>query len=337
MKPICVGRWVLAASFLLAACAGPLESRPADAAGPEQLQITARPVTLDPRDPGRTQVGRLVFRGGVSLTANDGRFGGMSDFDISEDGTRLTAISDRGFWLEAALAYDEGGAISGLGDARLGMLLNLGGRRQPGLSGDAEGLSRAPDGSFFVSYERRSRIWLYPAAEPPFSRTPRIVPPPPGAARIPENGGMEALVRLPGGRLFVLTEDFTNDRGETVGWIGDGRTWQTLSYVPGPDFKPTGAARLPDGDVLVLERRFTRLGVPGARITRVRAEDIEAGARLVGDELALIEPPLALDNFEGIVAREGPDGRTLVYLLSDDNYFFLQRTLLLSFELPSGP
>jgi hypothetical protein len=326
----------MAVLLLLAACSGPLDSRPADAAGPEPVRITARAVTLDPRDPERTRIGKLVFRGGVSLTGNDGRFGGWSDLDISEDGTRLTAISDRGFWLDAKVEYDAQGAVAQLYEARLGDLLNLGGRRQPGLAGDAEGMSRAPDGSFFVGYERRHRIWLYPAAEPPFSRSPRVVPPPPDVRRIPENGGMEAIVRLPGGRLFVLTEEFTDRTGDTVGWIGDGRTWQKLTYVPGQDFKPTGAARLPDGDVLVLERRFTRLGVPGARIVRLKAEDIQPGARLAGSELALIEPPLALDNFEGIAARRGSEGQTLIYILSDDNYFFLQRTLLLSFELAPG-
>lgn len=329
------GRWPLAVLLVLAACAAPLDPKPAGAADPEPVQITARPLTLDPRNSEHTRIGKLVFRGGMSLTANDGRFGGWSDFDISEDGTRLTAISDRGFWFDATVEYDAHGAVTQLHEARLGQLLNLGGRRQPGLAGDAEGMSRAPDGSFFVSYERRHRIWLYPAAEPPFSRSPRVVPPPPEARKIPENGGMEAIIRLPGGRLFALTEELTDDSGDTVGWIGDGRTWQKLTYVPGQDFKPTGAARLPDGDILVLERRFTRLGVPGARIARIKADDIRPGARLVGSELALIEPPLTLDNFEGITARRGPEGQTFIYVLSDDNYFFLQRTLLLSFELPS--
>ena len=36
---------------------------------------------------------------------------------------------------------------------------------------------------------------------------------------------------------------------------------------------------------------------------------------------------------EGIDARRGPDGETLIWLISDDNYSFLQRTLLLLFRL----
>jgi hypothetical protein len=40
-----------------------------------------------------------------------------------------------------------------------------------------------------------------------------------------------------------------------------------------------------------------------------------------------------IDNMEGIAVRRGPKGETLLYLISDDNFSPLQRTLLLMFEL----
>lgn len=333
MKQKLLGRWFLAASFWLAACAAPTEVGSADLAGPDPIQITVREVPLNQQNTTQSRIGRLIYRGGLSLTANDSRFGGWSDVDISESGVRLTAISDRGFWFDADLAYDEQGNLKALDDGRLGLLRNLAGRPQPGLVGDAEGLGRAPDGSFFVSYERRHRIWLYPAVEPPFSQPARIVPMPRESAEIPENGGIEAIARLPGGRLFALTEEFYTDSGLNIGWVGDGRTWSRLTYQAGPDFKPTSAASLPNGDVFILERRLTKFGVPGARIVRLSADEIRPGARLQGTQLALIELPLTLDNFEGITARPGPGDEVFLYLISDDNYFFLQRTLLLMFEL----
>jgi hypothetical protein len=42
---------------------------------------------------------------------------------------------------------------------------------------------------------------------------------------------------------------------------------------------------------------------------------------------------LTFDNMEGIDARRSEGGESLVYLLSDDNYSFLQRTLLLMFRM----
>jgi hypothetical protein len=326
-------RWPAPALFWLAACAGPLESAEAVAAGPEPIQVFMRPIALDTRDPSLDRVGKLIFRAGYSLTASDSRFGGWSDLDISEDGRRLTAISDRGFWFDAVLERRADGVVEAMTDARLGLLANLGGFRQRGLGGDAEGLTRTPEGGFLVSFERRHRIWLYPPADPPFSALPRALPMPADAVRMPANGGIEALVRLPGGRLLALSEDFRTDDGVNVAWLGDGRTWSRLGYAAGPDFKPTGAARLPNGDVLVLERRFSPMSVPGARIVRVKGETIRPGARLAGEEVARIEAPMTFDNFEGIATRVGPGEQVLVYVISDNNYFFLQRTLLMEFEL----
>ena len=50
-------------------------------------------------------------------------------------------------------------------------------------------------------------------------------------------------------------------------------------------------------------------------------------------EIARLAAPLVHDNFEGIATRRDGQGRTLVYLISDDNFHILQRTLLLMFEL----
>ncbi len=106
-----------------------------------------------------------------------------------------------------------------------------------------------------------------------------------------------------------------------------------LSYAKEGAFTPTGAARLPDGDVIVLERRFTLLGGLAARLLRLEAAALRPGAALGGRELARLGPPLSVDNMEGIATRRGPGGETLIYLISDDNFHPLQRTLLLMFEL----
>jgi len=304
----------------------------------DAVVIQAAPVALHPNEPGRQSLDRLVYRGGLVLSASDGRFGGLSDLQVSSDGTRLLAVSDRGYWVDGTLLYDAGGHLAGITSARLGSLLDFHGTPLRGLAGDAEGLAVYPDGSFLVSYERRHRLWLYPHSEPPFASPPRAVPLPRRAGSMPENGGIEALLRLSGGRLFALSEELMDGR-DHVGWIGDGIAWEELRYRAARDFKPTGMAQFPPGtthagDVLVLERRFTVLDGPGARIVRLRRGTIRAGVTLEGEELALLRQPVTIDNFEGISIARGRRGEALIYLLSDDNFSFWQRTLLLMFELP---
>ena len=54
---------------------------------------------------------------------------------------------------------------------------------------------------------------------------------------------------------------------------------------------------------------------------------------LNGEDLLRLDPPLRLDNFEGIAVQEDAAG-TLIYLISDNNFQPFQRTLLLQFRLP---
>ena len=42
---------------------------------------------------------------------------------------------------------------------------------------------------------------------------------------------------------------------------------------------------------------------------------------------------VTIDNFEGIAARQMPDGSVRLYVISDDNFSIIQRTLLLQFML----
>jgi hypothetical protein len=328
---VCAGALALLAVF----CAAALETaRAADA-----IPLTATPVALDPNDATRLAVGRLIYRGGLILESRDARFGGWSDLRVDPRAQRLTAISDHGFWLQATLVHAADGRLTSLADARLGPLIDPAGERVQGRLADSEGLAARPDGGFDVSFERQHRIWAYPPADPPFSKPPQPVPTPARLVTAPSNGGIEALTSLSDGSLMTLVEDL-KDGDENVGWIGDaaGRAWHELHYRAAPDFKPTALAEVPAGatfagDVLVLERRFTFLDGAGARIVRVPRADIRDGAHLQGEVLAQIQPPLTIDNFEGLSAVPGPNGTLRLYIISDDNYTVLQRTLLLMFDL----
>jgi hypothetical protein len=59
------------------------------------------------------------------------------------------------------------------------------------------------------------------------------------------------------------------------------------------------------------------------------------GMRLEARVLLTLAPPLLADNFEGI-ATTSEGGRTMVWIISDDNHENFQRTLLVKFALPKG-
>ena len=70
------------------------------------------------------------------------------------------------------------------------------------------------------------------------------------------------------------------------------------------------------------------------RLSLISARQIKPGARMLDVELARLAPPYTVDNFEGLAVFPDKRGGTIIYILSDDNFNPLQRTLLLQFRLP---
>jgi hypothetical protein len=297
--------------------------------------VTASSVPLHPAQPSHKRTGRLLYRGGLVLSSPDKRFGGLSDLIVSAEGSRLLAVADTSYWFKASLTYDSRGDLSGLANTVMTSMRGLDGKPLKGKAGDAEGLTAdvpgQPDGIVFVSFEGDSRIWRYDVSKS-LSAVPSEIPIGDWAKTLPGNGGMEALVRLPSGGLLALSEYGESPGGGFIGAI-ENRGTEILSVVERPPFRSTSAAVSGD-DILLLERRFSMLGGMGTGIRRIPLRIVQGGARLDGEVIAdLSYQDANIDNMEGIAVRTGPKGETLIYLISDDNYSPLQRTMLLMFEL----
>jgi hypothetical protein len=83
----------------------------------ERIEVASKPVPLNPSDPRQDKVGSLTYRGGLALTSSHPRFGGLSSLRLSEEGARITFVSDEGSWLTAQLVHDDLGHLVGLADA----------------------------------------------------------------------------------------------------------------------------------------------------------------------------------------------------------------------------
>jgi hypothetical protein len=310
------------------------------------IEVRSSRVALDPEQPHVMRLGGLAYRGGLRLGADTSSFGGFSGLIASADGTRLIAISDRGAWLTARLDHDEKGWLTGLGDADLeDMALPM-----SDSVFDPEALLPGADGALLVATERDHRLLRYAddrARTDPFTldahelsrRVPAALRLDADFSMMPANAGIESLAHLADGRLLAIEE---GPDGETDGishaWlIGPDGESASLGYQRANNFRPTDAASLPSGDVLVLERRYTTVGGVAARLKLAPAAAIEPGAVLEGVELATLIPPVSVDNMEALAVYER-DGEIRLVVLSDDNFNPLQRTLLLEFALlPDAP
>ncbi len=306
---------------------------PGATAAAEPLELTARAVPFDATDPERERAGKLVWRGGIEIASPDPRFGGLSGLLVSGDGTELTAVSDEGYWFAARLAYDQAGRLIGIEGRATGALHGPGGAHlQRKKDRDSESLALLYDGSAAVAFEREHRLWRYPPAANPLAGRPVPLPAPPELESLRSNSGIEGLATLSDGALFALAEG-RREAAESPAYLLRDGTWSSLRYRRHGTFRPTGAATLPGGDLLIVERRFNIIDGVGVRLRRIAAARIVPGALLEGEVIAALAAPLTVDNFEGVAARRAAGGETLVYLVSDDNFKPVQRTLLLMFAL----
>lgn len=301
-------------------------------ASAEPVRLLSRSIPLNEHDLTQTTVGSLEYRGGLWIESTHASFGGFSALGTSASGSRLTALSDHGYRLELNPVYDARGWLTDVAEADLSPLADTDGSVFASkFARDMESLTPGVNGEIIVSFERQHRLLIYS----PGDARPVSMPSPDGLAQAPLNGGIEALTLLADGRLLALTESLGGS-GERVGWISSVNGWSPLTYAVSDGYEPTGAATLPGGDVLILERFYTPATGAKARIRRIPESAIKPGATLNSLLLAEIRAPMSVDNMEGIAVRP-KGGKSVVYLISDDNFNTPeQRTLLLMFEMEEG-
>jgi hypothetical protein len=308
--------------------------------GGEPIHISSAGVPLQANDRDLTKVGRLRYLGGLFLTSTDRRFGGFSGLIISPDGKRLLAISDRAYWLSARLTYASG-ALSAVSDGVLAPILDAAGQPLKAPYFDSEALASlggfpldSPEGAVLVGFETRDRVDRYALGHDGFMARPVPVPMPEALKNAANNKALEGVARLPDGRLLAITERTLDAHGNMIGWIVEASgASMPLTLKRDAPYDLTDLALAPNGDIFALERRYSRVGGTGMRIRRIKPEALQAGAVLDGKVLAELDMDYSIDNMEGLAIRKSEGGKTILYVLSDDNYSAAERTLLLMFAL----
>jgi hypothetical protein len=192
------------------------------------------------------------------------------------------------------------------------------------------------DGQAWIAFERLNEIWRYATDSWKSDSHAR----PPAMRRWPKNAGGEGMVRLADGRFLLFSEAARRNDGTNEVLLVDGdpavpgTKMLSLGYRPPEGYRATDAALLPDGRLLILNRRFTVLEGVSAKLVVTQLPALVRGAIIAGQEIADLRPPISVDNMEAL-SLTVEDGHTIVWMASDDNFNPLQQTLLMKFELGS--
>ena len=301
-----------------------------DWSGIDRLPLLSRDAVVHasayvPADGWPRRVGSLTPIGAVSLRANDPAFGGFSALSVR--GGAATLLSDGGNYVQFAIRGDR------MATRAAGSLPQGPGTGWAKESRDTESLAVDPrSGRAWIGYERANAIWRYSAD---LRRAEAHVAP--AAMRDwPMNGGAESLVRLNDGRFVAIGEQARDGRArQALLFSGDPTAATTqlarFRYQPPAGFSPSDAAVLPNGDLLVLNRRFSKLRFH-AVLVRIAVGSIRGGATVRGTVIARWGPPLIGENCEGLaITRER--GRTMVWVVTDNDLAWYRPTLLIKFRL----
>lgn len=343
---------------------GPLRAKscPKDTAKTEGqvVSLSARPVPLQGINPSRKFIGHLSFVAGFHLVSPDKRFGGLSGIELLDDGN-LLAVSDQGDFVWLDLDADGVTPVR----ARIAAVHDAVGEPLRGkVEGDAEDIAYT-NGLALVSFEGDHRILAFDIAA--CGAAARGVPINFGIfgaldaafdrkhLKVGGNTGAEGFAITPDWFLFTGLESQS----------GGASPLSARAIEAAPEFDQTigsgappvvGLDIIPDGRdvrlfslhrstnalastvISLLETRFTRdmdqAGLPARVISEI---DERSRVRFVPERtrtLAQMNAFVTIDNFEGIAARQMPDGRVRLYVISDDNFSGRQRTLLMIYDVP---
>ena len=293
------------------------------------VRITATAIQIDPADPGRRTFGRVRYLAGWHLTSRQQPFGGYSALHV--EGDRFLALSDSGNLFRFRM--DRAGQVSDGSFSDLPAFPAYDGHRS---DRDSESMTMGPGGDIWIGFEGHNGILRYAKD---FTQLHSLAWPR-EMRNWSQNSGPEAMVRLTGGRFIVFAEGklVARDTRLALMFPGDPTMLRnrpfSFGYKPPRGYVATDAAELPDGRIIVLNRRFGIFEGFSMALAIVDTQAIKPGAQVTGEMIAEFKPPLNIDNMEGLsVTREG--GRTILWLISDDNQVPIERTLLLKFELLS--
>lgn len=265
------------------------------------------------------------FVGSKSIASENERFGGFSGLHVTDDGSKMISLSDRGTFLFADIIREEGIATE-VAIRQIVPVRQINGEETNGFTSDSEGLAIAKNGTLYVSFEGFHRVRSHAGIAAPAKNIPSH----PDFKGFQVNSAMEALAIDAKGALYTLPERSGKlDRPFPVYRFKNG-SWSRFSTIPRRgEFLMVGADFGPDGRFYVLERYFTWVG---GFATRVRSFQL-TGSTFADEQQHILSSVGTHDNLEGISVWRDANGKIRITMISDDNFQIFQRTELVEYRL----
>lgn len=282
--------------------------------------------------------GQLEFVGGIEFTSPNVHVGALSGLALIDGRSQIVAVTDTGFWFTAKIERDQKGRPVAFKNGRMAPLLDANGQAfEHKWISDAESII-VENGEALVSFERDNRVLRYRLDLEKFATLPKRLALNIGVESLRQNKGLETLVKASAnsalkGAIIVISERSMSSNKQIRGAIIEGPKKGRFTVKRKGKYDITDGDFLPNGDLLLLERRFNMANGIGMRIRRIKAGKIRPGASLKGKKLIKADISYQIDNMEGLSVTTDQEGQVYLSLISDNNHSLLQRNLYLEFKL----
>lgn len=304
------------------------------------ISLHAKPIPLSDRADADERIGRLRFRGMLALpNVNVGklRFAQLSALAWDDDDGVLYALADRGTLFHLQPILHDGT----LTDVKLLKAVSLvdpkTSKPLKGLRGDTEGLDiqhgrngRPGDAELIVSFERFPRIVRYRPDGTPIGD--HALPPALKNIRAyrDSNKALESVCVDDDYGVLTLPEAplKTSPTGVHSLYSTAGPVW---GYPAENENRVVALECLGNGRLLVLERDYGRVLWRALVSLKLLQLGPDSTVPLPVESVATLDSGkgFQIDNFEGLARHRA----NTFFMISDDNDLFIQRTLLMYFEL----
>ena len=264
--------------------------------------------------------------GFLNIDRNEKDYGGFSGIVTQNEGSEALVVTDKSFFFVLALQRDKEDSLTGYSVVRKGQILSSKGERLNGRNTDSESIVVDENNNYYISFESNHRIMMHAEV----GGKGVFMPKHPMFRKLSVNKGIEALAIDADNRLIAIPEKPPLGISDIPIFRLQNDKWEIIKHVKINDnFLVTDAEILPEGLLLVLERKFS--WTQGFK-TRFRLISLD---KFDNTEPITVFTSTAnqFDNLEGLALWRDKKGEMRILTVSDDNFHPLQQSEIREFFL----
>ena len=264
--------------------------------------------------------------GFLNIDRNEKNYGGFSGLIVQDEGSEALILTDKSFFFVLKLQRNDDDILTGYSVTRKGRILSSKGEYLNGRNTDSESIVISKNNNYYISFESNHRIMMHTNVE----GKGVFIPKHPMFRKLSVNKGIEALAIDNEDRLIAIPEKPPLGVSDIPIFRLQNNKWEIIKYLKiKDDFMVTDAEFLPQGLLLILERKFSWTQGFKTRFRLISLNKFDNKKPIT----VFTSTANQFDNLEGMALWKDRKGAIRILTVSDDNFHPLQQSEIREFFL----